>query len=217
MDREGPEEGSSSPNVNPYIADVRRRGTREETVAVTLSEGSSFFMPSDWIDIFSKGTRLGEEDLQKIRSMDQYIRCKEWGAAYLASREESSGRLLQKMAQKGYDRALSQKVLEELQTLGFQDDLRFAGQWIRSRMRRHPESRSYMEAGLVQRGVERAAAHEAVCREVSDEEENAMLQRCIDKMIKPGQEQDEKALRRIMRRGFSYNRIKEILFHRNQE
>ncbi len=217
MDRKEPEEGSSSPNVNLHIADLRRRGTREETVAVTLSEGSSFFIPLEWSREFPKGTPLGEEQLERIQQADQYIRCREWGASFLASREESSGRLVLKMIQRGFDRETGLRVLAELQELGFQDDHRFAEQWIRSRCRRHPESRSHMEAGLVQRGVERDLARQVLREEVSEEDEQEMLVLYIEKVIPPGKTPDEKVIRRIMRRGFSYNRIKDYLFRRNGE
>ena len=217
MDRKEPEEGSSSPNVNLHIADLRRRGTREETVAVTLSEGSSFFIPIEWSREFSKGTPLNEEELEKIQKADEHIRCREWGASFLASREESSGRLVQKMMQRGFTKETSLRVLEELQSLGFQNDHRFAEQWIRSRCRRHPESRSHMEAGLIQRGVEKDMARQVLLEEVSDQDEQEMLIRYIEKVIPPGKDPDEKLIRRIMRRGFSYKCTKDYLFRRNGE
>ena len=215
MDREEPEEGSSSQNVNLFIAGLRKRGAREETVTVALSDGSSFFIPVDWIGDVKQGDPVGEEELEKIRSADSYIRCKEWAAGFLAAKEESSGRLLQKMSVRGYDRETAKKVLTELQDLGFQDDQRFSEQWLRSRMIKHPESRTLLEAGLVQRGVNREIACDAVSENVSDLDEQDMLCRCLEKIIPDPSAADEKQIRRLIRRGFSYNAIKKNLAHDN--
>jgi regulatory protein len=215
MDRKELEESSSSPNVNLFITDLRKRGTREETVKVSLSDGSSFFIPSAWGERFRKGTPVGGEDLEEIRRTDLYIRCKEWAADFLASREESSGRLIRKMITRGYDRSTGLRVLGEMQDLGFQDDFRFAEQWLTSRMRKHPESRSHLEAGLVQRGVDRDLAHRAVFELVSTEDEEDMLRRCIRKFVPEGTAAGEKDVRRILRRGFSYSAIKRNLVHDN--
>ena len=216
MDREELVESSSSQNVNLFVADLRKRGTRKETVLVSLSEGSSFFIPSAWAERFGKGVHLGESDLEEIRRADEYIRCKEWGAAFLASREESSGRLLQKMIQRGYSRDTGREVIEELQQLGFQDDARFAEQWLRGRMKSHPESRRYLEARLVQRGVSRSIAGESVSGMVGQEEELYMLRLLIEKWIPDPSGADEKQIRRIMSRGFSYSFIKRNLFNDNE-
>lgn len=218
MVREEPGEGSSSPNVNPItITALRKRGTREETLGVSLSEGSSFFIPSEWACRFAAGTAVDEEALEEIRRADAYIRCKEWAAPFLAAKEESSGRLLQKMAARGYDRETGKAVLRELQALGFQDDARFAEQWLRSRMRKHPEAPGHLEAGLIRRGVEAAIAREAVAEAAGPEELRDMLRRCIDKFLPAGSsgEPSEKGVRRIMRRGFSYGAIKRNLTHDN--
>ena len=216
MDREELVESSSSQNVNIFIADLRKRGAREETITVSLSEGSSFFIPSEWAEGLRKGDKLGEEELEGIRRIDSYIRCKEWAAGFLAAREESSGRLIQKMLTRGYDRETGTRVLQELQSLGFQDDRRFAEQWLISRMRRHPESRALLEAGLVRRGVGRDTAHQIISESVSEEDERQMLCRCMEKLIPAGTEPDDKQIRRLVRRGFSYASIKRNLFHDNE-
>ncbi len=216
MDREELVESSSSQNVNLFIADLRNRGTRKETVSVSLSEGSSFFIPSAWAERFGEGVQLGERDLEEIRKADEYIRCREWAAAFLASREESSGRLLQKMIKRGYSRDTGREVIQELQQLGFQDDARFAEQWLRGRMESHPESRQYLEARLLQRGVSSCIASESVSQMVGQEEELLMLRRLIEKWIPDPSEADEKQIRRIMNRGFSYSYIKRNLFNDNE-
>ncbi|OQY32485.1 MAG: hypothetical protein B6241_10830 [Spirochaetaceae bacterium 4572_59] len=213
MDREELVESSSSQNVNIFIAALRKRGTREETIVVSLSEGSSFFIPVDWSDRYPKGYKLKDEDLEKIRRMDSLIRCREWAARFLASKEESSGRLIQKMALRGYEQETSRLVLKQMQDMGFQDDSRFAEQWLILRMKNHPESRACLAAGLSRRGVGREAAGKAIAEYVSSEAEHDMLLRCIRKLIPHPENADEKQIRRLVRRGFSYNSIKRNLTH----
>jgi SOS response regulatory protein OraA/RecX len=216
MVRKEPEDGSSSQNVNLFIADLRKRGSRKETVTVALSEGSSFFIPADWAERFAKGTGINEDELEEIRRIDCYIRCKEWAAGFLAVREESSGRLLQKMAVRGFDNDTGLRVINEMQALGFQDDIRYAELWLEGRMKKHPESRILLEAGLVQRGVDRDIARNCVQTMVDDAAEEEMLHRCIEKIIPRECPEKDKLIRRLMRRGFSYSAIKRNLFHDNE-
>jgi len=183
---------------------------------VSLSDGSSFFIPLALGEGLFRGRELSEEELEGIRRADQRVRAREWAASFLAGKEESSGRLLLKMAAKGFDRDAARDVLDEMKRLGFQDDYRFSEQWLLSRLRRHPESRAYLQAGLMKRGVDRETAAEAVRELVSTEDEEDALARCLDKESRKTGMTPDKLVRRLTSRGFSYEAVKRVIKHGNQ-
>ncbi len=214
MDREELEESSSSQNVNLSIASVQKRSSGRETVTVSLSDGSSFFMPLPVPDGWSAGYRLSEEELEHLREENSYVRGKEWAASRLASREDSSGRMAQKLMQREFSPAVTRRIISDLKDLGFLDDSRFAELWIRERLRSHPEGPDALLAGLMKRGVPPGTARETVSEQVMPEDVEIALEKAIRKISDSG-ELSDKQIRTLMRRGFSFNSIKKKLARDN--
>jgi regulatory protein len=210
MDRKELVESSSSQNVNLSIASFQKRGAGEETVTVSLSDGSSFFMPLPLRDSWVPGKFLDEDDMEYLHTEDSYIRGREWAASRLALREDSSGRMMQKLQQRGYSSGVSRRILDDMKTLGFLDDHRFTELWLRERLRTHPEGRNALVAGLQKRGISGEIARSQVFTLVSAEDELQALDQCLKKFRRQ-KLSDEKLLQRLMRRGFSYSSIKRKL------
>ena len=210
MDRKGLVESSSSQNVNLSIASFQKRGAGEETVTVSLTDGSSFFMPLPLGDSWVAGKSLSEEELEMLKVEDSYIRGREWAASRLALREDSSGRMMQKLLLKGYSSEVSRRILSLMNTLGFLDDCRFSELWLRERLKTHPEGRDALVSGLQKRGIPGGLARSQVSLLVSPEDELQALDLCFTK-FKRQNLSDEKLLQRLLRRGFSYSSIKNKL------
>jgi len=210
MDREELVESSSSQNVNISIASLQKRGSGKETVTVSLSDGSSFFMPLPLNPGWIPGKTLSEEDLDLLKAEDSYVRGKEWAASRLAVREDSSGRMFQKLQQRGCSPDTGRRILEDLEALGFLDDYRFAGLWISERLKTHPEGRDALIAGLQKRGIPGSVARDCVNEQVSSEDEAEALSR-IARKFKGMKLTEDRILRRLVARGFSYSSIKKEL------
>jgi len=208
MDREELVESSSSQNVNISIASLQKRGAGKETVRVSLSEGSSFFMPQPLEPSWIPGKVLSEEDLELLRSEDSYIRGKEWAASRLAVREDSSGRMMLKLQQRGYSTPVCRRILDNMESLGFLDDHRFSELWISLRLQTHPEGRDALVAGLQKRGVPGNIARAQVQNLVSDQDEAAALHRAAEKLRHLT---SDKLFKKLLVRGFSYSSIKKEL------
>lgn len=211
MDREELVESSSSQNVNIFIASLQKRGSGKETIIVSLSDGSSFFMPlnlnSEWVS----GTVLSEEDIIQLQLEDSYIRAKEWAASRLAMREDSSGRMVQKLILRDYSPDVARRVVDELSDLGFLNDKRFATLWLRDRMRSHPEGRDALFAGLLKRGVPSAIAGNCIDENISEDDIDKGLIHNIKKLKSHNSLSNEKLIQRLQRRGYSYSSIKNKL------
>ncbi len=218
MDREEPEESSSSQNVNLSIASLQKRSSGRETITVSLSDGSSFFIPLPLPEGWAAGYVLEEEEYQHLKEEDSYVRGKEWAASRLASREDSSGRMVQKLMQREYSSSVARRIVSDLTDLGFLDDARFAEIWIRERLRSHPEGPDALLAGLLNRGVPSGTAKEVIAESVTPDDVDWALERAIAKVSTPSvttgeapEELSDKQIRTLMRRGFSYNSIKKKL------
>jgi regulatory protein len=210
MDREELVESSSSLNVNISIVSLQKRGNGKETVTVSLSDGSSFFMPLPVNPLWEQGWILTEEELDTLHQEDSYVRGKEWAASRLALREDSSGRMMQKLQIRGYSSENSRRIILDMIGLGFLDDRRFSEIWILDRLKVNPEGREALVAGLQKRGVSGEIAREMVYTLVSPEDEDDGLKRNIQKLKRLNLE-DEKLIQRLVRRGFSYSSIKNKL------
>lgn len=211
MDREELVESSSSQNVKLSITSLQKRGSGKETVTVSLSDGSSFFIPLDINKSWIPGYILSEEDLTVLKVEDSYIRGKEWAASRLAMREDSSGRMAQKLMQRDYSSAVAKRIVAELSDMGFLDDERFATLWLRDRMRSHPEGRDALFAGLQKRGVPSAIAGNCITDNISDEDIEKGLDSIFEKLKSRSSLSNEKLILRLQRRGYSYSSIKKKL------
>ncbi|MDC7233554.1 MAG: regulatory protein RecX [Spirochaetales bacterium] len=207
MDRRELVESSSSQNVNISIASLQKRGSGKETVTVFLSEGSSFFMPLPLQESWVPGYLLNEDDLLFLKEEDAYVRGKEWAASRLALREDSSGRMAQKLLQREYPASVVRRIIDDLTGLGFLDDQRFASLWLRERIRSHPEGKESLTAGLQKRGVPSGIARSCVDEYVNDRDIDEGLQRLIDKLTSVPSVDRDKLIRKLQRRGFSYSSI----------
>ncbi|MDA3957626.1 RecX family transcriptional regulator [Oceanispirochaeta sp.] len=207
MDRKGLVVSSSSLNVNISIASLQKRGAGKETITVSLTDGSSFFMPLPLDASWVAGKILSDEDLERLIEEDSYVRGKEWAASRLALREDSSGRMMQKLQKRGYSSLVSRRILSDMIALGFLDDYRFSELWLHERLKIHPEGRDALVAGLQHRGVSGDIARTQVVRLITDEDEQKALQQCYNK-LKRQSLSDEKIIKNLLRRGFPYSSIK---------
>ncbi len=209
MDREAQGENSSSQNVNLEVTDIRR-GAFGEVVSFGFSDGSSFFIHPEAAIEFSvrPGAGFSQDELHEILLRSAVFAARDKAVEYLAVREHSENELILKLRRKGYDSETALAAVDLLKKRGYLDDRRFAEMWIESRLKKHPEGRSSLLAGLARKGVDRAIA-ESVLEELLDEEQTEdALTRCIEKYLRTRSKDPKKLINHLIRRGFRYNDIK---------
>ncbi len=210
MDREAQGENSSSQNVNLEVTDIRR-GAFGEVVSFGFSDGSSFFIHPEAAIEFSvrPGAGFSQDELYEILMRSAVFAARDKAVEYLAVREHSENELILKLRRKGYDNETALAAVDLLKKRGYLDDHRFAEMWIESRLKKHPEGRSSLLAGLARKGVDRAIA-ESVLEELLDEERTEdALSRCIEKYLRTRSKDPKKLINHLLRRGFRYNDIKQ--------
>ena len=132
------------------------------------------------------------------------------GCELLARRDHSRAELLIKLRQKGFGDG-AEEALDQLTELGYLDDARFAESYAAELQRSRHYGKRRIEQALLQKGVDRAVAREAVEALTFDDAD-------LDALIKKKYLRDladEKGVRRtvnaLLRLGYSYESIRDAL------
>lgn len=180
---------------------------------VTLSDGSSFFVPVECASSMAlcEGMELDEERLLELRREASWLEAWEKALDLLARREHSRFELDAKLRRREFPEDIRARVLERLTRLGYIDDRRFAGLWVESRVAKKAEGRTRLLAGLAARGIDRSVAREAVdSRFGAGEEEEAIL-RAVEKLGSAPSATPRSVAAALGRKGFSGTMIYRVV------
>jgi len=209
MDREALGENFSSQNDNLEVINIRR-GAFGETVAFGFSDGSSFFVHPEAAVEYSVriGSKFSIEELREILFRSAGFAARDKAVEYLARREHSASELILKLRKKDYDWDTAAAAVDMLIEKGYVNDLRFARMWVESRLKKHPEGRSSLAAGLARKGVSRDTTNEVLDELLTEESQDDALSRCIEKYLRTRSAESRKLVNHLLRRGFKYGDIK---------
>ena len=230
MDNQEHERSSSSPSVSISGIAQRRKGRQGEELEVTLSDASSFFAALRiWEQSpFHEGDVLTPQRIHQIRSDSRRLAITARALDLLARSDHSRFLLTQKLRlklrQPGSaltgpttepldDESIIEKVMDELVAQGALDDRRYAENWIRSRIRRHPEGVSYLVAGLRQRGVSAEIARASVGAVLNDDTVSLMdaARRVAGAAMRKSGASPERLAAVLYRRGFRRDIVRAML------
>jgi regulatory protein len=208
---------SSSPSDN--LLQVESVGGTVGGYRVVLEDGSSFFVSTRLFKelSISEGDRLDPEEVSELASLSyrsQFDLARDKALELLARREHTALQLQQKLYKRGFPREVIADVLAQLQDRNELSERRYAEEWLRVRMRRNPLGPAKARATLLDHGVP-----ESIIREVLGEYESEYpdcwtegAERSVRKMPDRGRISREKAIQRLMRRGFSPSHLEGIDF-----
>ncbi len=193
----------------------RKRGRPGEEIEVLLSDASSFFASLQaWQrNPFHEGDTLTMDEVATLRAASAAFAARARAMALLARADHSVFRMRQKLVGRGYDSSIVEEVLTDLTRSGLLDDARFAGSWVRERIRRHPEGQPALIAGLRQRGVDSATAESAVSTVLAEDEislEDA-AQTLAARFLRARGSTAVSVSTKMMRRGFSPALVRRIV------
>lgn len=163
-------------------------------------------------ELFIKvGQELDEQKLEEIVYRSHYNRAKQRALWYLDRRDYFKKELLQKLSA-SFPKEPSREAVERLAELGLVDDRRYAEVMANSLIFNKKVSPKMAKYTLVQKGVDRALADEAVDKIAVD---NLSVIREIVERRFAGKLNNEKELNRaisfLARKGFSFSEIKTVL------
>ena len=196
-------------------ATIRRGASQEGFFAVPV-EGSSFFIsPSQLAQLsLHEGDELTEQRFLAIREKLLGSRCRQKAMDLLAMREHSRKELELKLYRKEFPKDIIDAELDRLEQEALLSDRRFSEQFISSRQRKNPEGPMLLTQRLVQRGVDRALAEDAVSQWFSDDTSaSEAIKGAAGKLQRKGK--DNLYLREQLRRkGFSPREITQYFEER---
>jgi regulatory protein len=210
MDKEAHVENSSSQNVNQDVYGRIERGVSRNGLQAVSTDGSSFFIPKSCAESWglAVGGQLSEEDYNALKAEADRIIVLQKAVDLLSRREHSTQELHLKLKKRDYDETVIEQVISTLKKKGYLDDARFAAMWIRSRIRKKPESPFALKAGLMNKGVDADTAEAAIREAEIDWQEvlEAAVKKKLDKTA-----DTKKVLAYLVRRGFSYPEVVKAL------
>ena len=191
------------------VSDIKRTPQGDVTAAV-FSDGSSIAVhPQVALEQSIRiGAEFSREEIEAIQLRSAAFAASDKAVEYLARREHSEQELVLKLRKKGYDAETARLAIEMCRERGYVDDRRFAVMWIESRLKKHPEGRSSLAAGLARKGVPRDVAQEVLAEHLSDEQQDDALARSLEKYLRTRSKDPAKAINHLLRRGFRYADIK---------
>ncbi len=155
----------------------------------------------------SAGLREEQSTLDKAREM---------ALRFISRRMRTSREVEEKLASKGFDRAVISGVVERLKSVGLIDDVEYARAFLRTSLKLRPRSYRSLNVELVRKGVSREIAASSVKESAELVPEAEVAKRLLApasrryEKLPPG-ERRRKLFSFLARRGFSLDTISELL------
>jgi len=137
---------------------------------------------------------------------------------FLSFRPRTEKEIINYLNKKKVDSRIQLRVIRRLRELGFLDDERFCELWIRDRMRLKPRGGRRIFQELILRGVNKNLAKNMIEKLLTKEEAINLAKCALEKKshlwrhLKP-QFQKKKSVEYLLRLGFNWDTIKEVLEH----
>ncbi len=184
------EENSSSPRGNKLenfkVIEIIKRGAFGKRYKVLFSGGISLFLLEEVLfkHHIEEGSVFSREEIRLLEEESLYLECERKAFDLLSRSSYSSARLKLKLLSRNFPEMIVDKTIERMNELGYINDEKFAGDWIESRVKRHPEGRMALVAGLIDRGIERNMAERKVNELFPIEKEEKVAEEVYKRLIK---------------------------------
>ena len=191
------------------VTDIKRTPQGDITAAVFSDDTTIALHPEAALESSVRiGAEFTPDEVEALQLRSAVYAARDKAVEYLARREHSSNELILKLRKKGYDNETARAAVELCRERGYVDDRRFAEMWLASRLKKHPEGRSSLAAGLARKGVPRNIAAEVLESVLTDESQDDALARSLAKYIRTRSADPKKIVNHLLRRGFRYADIK---------
>ena len=212
MDKKAHAESSSSQNDKTFFGRIERGVNRNSFTAVA-EDGSSFFIPGKLAEQLnlSVGQGLTEQEYLGLKDRIDFWKAKSKAVELLAIREHCTAELHVKLSRREFSEKTIHHVITSLTESGLLSDRRFAEIWVRIRLKKNPEGRAMLSAGLIRKGVDRAIIQEVLDDSIDEDTLNVALKRAAAKLLRNRNMSRDKMIRALMRRGFDYGHVSAIV------
>jgi regulatory protein len=146
----------------------------------------------------------------------EHTRAKNAAYRLLTYRPRSRAEIEAKLRDKEFNDAIIGAVLADLARFGYVNDLQFARDWTRSRIRLQGFGRRRIGQELRNKGIDRETIREVFAEVFSEETESETARRVVEKRLNTMKSLDRETRRRrlagfLERKGFSFEIIRTVL------
>ncbi len=182
---------------------------------IRLSGGRFFTIPQAEGEALGPGLVLGDEDIERLSRVDQYLRGRDKALRLLSGRARSRHELDSALAGMEISPGVRRGILEELRDLGLVDDARFAREYagVRIDVKRLGPHRLRFELGKF--GVSSAIVDRVLEESFPTGRQDELAREIVSKRL-GSKTPDEGDVRRLSdflkRKGFDYGVINRIAY-----
>ena len=137
------------------LAEIEKIQKKGRHYLVRLLHGSEFLITRKYLDQYglNSGMKIEPDILDEIKHQSDLQRAEDYLVYLLSRRSYSSGHLMAKMFEKGYDKETIGRIIEKFEEKGLIDDVVFAREFAESILRNKPAGRNYVIGCLKQKHV----------------------------------------------------------------
>lgn len=200
----------------PQITDIKPQ-KRQKKVNVFLDGKFSFSLD---LETLAKtglrlGQRLSQESIEEIVKKGEFTKIESRVLKFLSYRPRSERELFSWFRRKNVGEKTQKAVAGKLKRLGYINDKEFAKWWLEQRTAFRPQGLKLTKLELRRRGVDRALIEEILGKEFKLPEqrwaEKAALKKLKSLKRLSKQKTREKLAQFLLRRGFLWETIKEVI------
>ncbi|CUS97318.1 regulatory protein [Candidatus Kryptobacter tengchongensis] len=207
----------------PIVIGLKRKKRTKEWYFIYLNDGREILSYIDFIIKFKikTGKQLTEEQIAEIKSSSELISAKETAYKFLSHKPRTQKEVEERLRQKGFDKNVISKVVQEIKNYGFINDLEYARNFVFDRIKSKTLGKVALKQALLAKGISNDIIEQVLSERenIVDEFEIALeLANQKLKQIKSSKkkkrtknEQKRKIYEFLARRGFSWDVINRVM------
>lgn len=177
-------------------------------VRVFIDNNYSFTIPSEAYikNNLYEETEISEEKLSLIRNKVLVQAAREKAVKYLTIKDRSENEIIKKLKEAGFDTDAARAAADELKTIGYLDDSRYALKYLTERTRTKALSKKSLAYELKNKGIDSEIIEKALSEFEIDDYEVALREakRKFGKYDISDEKTEQRAYRFLLHRGFSH-------------
>jgi regulatory protein len=201
--------------VNMKITSVERNKKYKNMLSVYIDNAYAFSVSEEdyiCLNLYEK-KEITQEELDNIKNNLIFRKAKSSAIRYIASKLRSGKEVYTKLSQKGYAHDIIEKVVRELESMGYINDELYAQKYIYDRSKLKPKSKKMLRFELQSRGI----SDEIIERTLAEwkVDDSVLAGTLIKRKFGKYNLNDEKIVKRVyaflQHRGFSFEIINDAL------
>ena len=195
------------------ITEIKQQVRRQDRYSIFIDGKYTFSLSEN--ELMQSGIKINKsyspselEQLKQTAVLDKaYMRSLD----LIMRRQRSEWEVRDYLKRKDYDLDTIEKTVYRLKKASYVDDAKFAESWIRNRRLLKSTSKRKLFTELKQKRVDESVINSALEEDETDEIQ--ILRELVEKKRQQSRYQDDqKLIAFLLRQGFNYEQIKEVLF-----